>query len=406
MKKASGYLKMFLCGALFWAGSSVSVAVEKKAEELKGVKQEPLPVEIVQAFPNLRFRRPILVTHAGDGSDRVFIAEQYGTVRVLPNNQDAEETTVFLDIEDQVRYSDNENEEGFLGLAFHPKYEENGEFFAYYTTREVPHTSVISRFRVSKDNPNKADPNFEEEIMRIKQPFWNHNGGTIIFGPDGYLYIGLGDGGKANDPLGAGQDKSLLLGSILRIDIDRKEDGKNYAIPADNPFVDEADARGEIYAYGFRNVWRIAFDNKTGALWAADVGQNLWEEINIVEKGGNYGWNIREGLHKFAGKSDETPKGLIDPIWEYHHSVGKSITGGTVYRGKRVPELVGKYVYGDYVTNKFWALDYDYKAEQVLANYSIPGGENKPVMSFGEDESGELYFTDGFGRIFWFASGE
>ena len=381
-------------------GLCLPVAAEDKEEE------KTLDVQIVRTLENVKFNRPIVVTHANDGSDRLFIAEQTGKIHVLPNDPDVEETKTFLNIESKVMYKDNENEEGFLGLAFHPKYKENGQFFIYYTTRDAPHTSVISRFRVSQKDADKADPEFEEELMRIKQPFWNHNGGTIVFGPDGYLYIGLGDGGKANDPLEAGQDKSMLLGSILRIDVDKKDEGKNYAIPKDNPFVGEADARGEIWAYGFRNVWRIAFDSKTGALWAADVGQNLWEEINIVVKGGNYGWNIREGLHKFAGKTEETPEGMIDPIWEYHHNVGKSITGGTVYRGEKVPELVGKYVYGDYVTNKYWALDYDYDTKKVVANYTIPGGENKPVMSFGEDQSGELYFTDGFGRIFTFASGK
>ena len=385
-----------VCGVC-WA--SLAPAEEKSDEKT-------LNVQIVRTLQNVKFYRPIIVTHAGDGTDRLFIAEQTGKVHVLPNDPDVEETDTFLDIRDRVMYKDKENEEGFLGFTFHPQYKENGQFFIYYTTRDAPHTSVISRFRVSDDDPNKADPDFEEEILRIKQPFWNHNGGTIVFGPDGYLYIGLGDGGKANDPLEAGQDKSMLLGSILRIDVDNQDEGKAYGIPKDNPFVGEKDAKGEIFAYGFRNVWRIAFDSKTGHLWAADVGQNLWEEINIVEKGGNYGWNIREGLHKFAGKTEETPAGMIDPIWEYHHNIGKSITGGTVYRGKKVPELVGKYVYGDYVTNKFWALEYSYDDEKVLANYSIPGGENKPVMTFGEDQSGELYFTDSFGRIFTFASGE
>ena len=386
------------------AGACVSFAVASAAEEK--TEEKPLDVEIVQVFNDIEFNRPIVVTHAGDGTDRLFIAEQTGKVHVLPNDPNVEETETFLNIEDRVMYKDKENEEGFLGMAFHPKYKENGQFFIYYTTRDAPHTSVISRFRVRKDDPNKADADFEEEIMRIKQPFWNHNGGTIVFGPDGYLYIGLGDGGKANDPLLAGQDKSMLLGSILRIDVDNKDEGKAYAIPKDNPFVSEKDARGEIYAYGFRNVWRIAFDRETGDLWAADVGQNLWEEINIVVKGGNYGWNVREGLHKFAGETEETPDGMIDPVWEYHHNIGKSITGGTVYRGKKVPELAGKYVYGDYVTNKFWALDYDMQAKEVRANYAIPGGKNKPVMSFGEDQAGELYFTDSFGRIFTFASGK
>jgi quinoprotein glucose dehydrogenase len=244
--------------------------------------------------------------------------------------------------------------------------------------------------------------------MRIPQPFWNHNGGTLAFGPDGMLYITLGDGGKANDPLKAGQDKSTVLGKVLRIDVDHKDEGKNYAIPKDNPFVGEKNARGEIWAYGFRNPWRHSFDRETGALWLADVGQDKWEEIDIVVKGGNYGWNTREGLHNFAGKTDKTPEGMIDPIWEYNHIIGKSITGGVVYRGKQVPQLVGKYLYGDYVGKQIWALDYDAEAKKVVANYRIDGGEHPPldIVSFGEDQSGEVYLLVSLGQIFKFKSNE
>jgi glucose/arabinose dehydrogenase len=366
--------------------------------------EKPIAVEAERAFSELKFRRPIVLTHANDGTDRVFVAEQYGKVFVFPNDASVEEPTVFLDLEPKVTYKDNENEEGFLGMAFHPKFKENGEFFIYYTSREAPHLSVISRFRVSKDDPNKADAKFEEELLRIPQPFWNHNGGTLAFGPDGMLYITLGDGGKGGDPLKAGQDKSTVLGKILRIDVDHKDEGKNYAIPKDNPFVGEKGARGEIWAYGFRNPWRHAFDRETGALWLGDVGQDKWEEIDIVTKGGNYGWNIREGLHNFAGKGEETPEGMIDPIWEYNHLIGKSITGGNVYRGKKVPELAGKYLYGDYVGKQIWALDYDAEAKKVVANYRIDGGKNPPldIVSFGEDQSGETYLLESLGRIFTF----
>jgi glucose/arabinose dehydrogenase len=251
--------------------------------------------------------------------------------------------------------------------------------------------SVISSFRVSEDDPDRADPKSEVEIMRIKQPFWNHNGGTILFGPDGYLYVGLGDGGSAKDPFGNGQNLGTLLGSILRIDVDRKEKGRNYAIPKDNPFVNRAGARPEIYAYGIRNVWRMAFDPVTKKLWAGDVGQDLWEEINIIVKGGNYGWNVREGKHPFGPSSAKQRKDMIDPIWEYHHSIGKSITGGHVYRGKRVPQLAGRYVYADYVSGKIWALTYNERTGRVTANREIPGNK-MPIITFGEDEAGEIYF--------------
>jgi quinoprotein glucose dehydrogenase len=238
--------------------------------------------------------------------------------------------------------------------------------------------------------------------MRINHPYWNHKGGTIAFGPDGYLYIAVGDGGAANDPHGNGQNLKTPLGKILRIDVNGKDEGKEYAVPADNPFVNKKDAAGEIWAYGLRNVWRHAFDRETGTLWAGDVGQDLWEEIDIIVKGGNYGWNLREGFHKFGPKGVEPRADLIEPVWEYHHNVGKSITGGVVYRGKRAPQLVGKYLYGDYVTNRLWALDYDIEAKKVIANYSLGKSENKPVITFGEDEAGEVYFTDFFGFIWWF----
>ena len=339
----------------------------------------------------IQAQRPIVLTHAGDGSGRIFVATQRGVIHVIRNTQEAQTSKVFLDISDRVMYKDRENEEGFLGLAFHPKYAQNGKFFVYYTTRHAPHTSIVAGFRVSKEDPNRADPGSEVEVMRIEQPFWNHNGGTIAFGPDGYLYIGLGDGGAANDPNGNGQNLGTLLGSILRIDVDRKSSGRNYGIPKDNPFVGRAGARPEIFAHGLRNVWRIAFDRETGVLWAGDVGQNTWEEIDLIVKGGNYGWNYREGFHPFGVKSLPADLKVIDPIWEYDHTVGKSITGGFVYRGKRVPELQGLYLYADYVSGKLWGLRYDASKGTVIGNYEIPSPPY-PVISFGEDEAGEAYF--------------
>jgi glucose/arabinose dehydrogenase len=361
------------------------------------VNEARLDVGIERAFPNLEFNRPLVLTHAGDGSNRVFVASQLGKVFVFPNDQDVIESAEFLDIESRVRYNDKENEEGFLGLAFHPKYKTNGEVYVYYTTTDTPHTSVISRFRRSKDDPNRADPASEEEVLRIPQPYWNHNGGTLVFGPDGYLYIGLGDGGFRDDPHGNGQNLATLLGSILRIDVDHRDGKKGYSIPKDNPFADRKDACGEIWAYGVRNIWRMSFDRETGVFWAADVGQDIWEEIDLIERGGNYGWNLREGRHKFGPRGSEARADLIDPIYEYHHDVGKSITGGHVYRGKRVPELAGAYVYADYITGKVYALRYDFSQKQVTANQPIEGNV-LPVFSFGEDESGDVYYmtTQGF----------
>jgi glucose/arabinose dehydrogenase len=346
--------------------------------------------------------RPIVVTHAGDGSNRTFVATQQGLILVVKGS----ESKVFLDIRDRVTYRDNENEEGFLGLSFSPKYKQNGEFCVYYNPKKGPsHTSRISKFKVSAGDPDKADPASEVELLDIKKPFWNHTGGTVVYGPDGYLYIGLGDGGSANDPFDNAQNLGVLLGSILRIDVEKKDGDKNYSIPKDNPFVGKEGAKPEIYAYGLRNVWRMAFDRQTGTLWCADVGQNLWEEIDLIVKGGNYGWNRREGMHTFGAKGSGPKADLIEPIWEYDHQVGASITGGVVYRGKKVPELVGKYIYADYVTGKIWALKYDEKAKKVISNEAIPS-QKMPVITFGEDEAGEVYFTivtaDGKG-IFRFA---
>ena len=363
------------------------------------VDESEIPFQVERAFAGLRLRRPVVIANAGDGTNRLFFVTQQGVIHVIPNDPAVDKTATFLDIESRVVYQDKENEEGMLGLAFHPNYERNGEFFVYYTTTAAPHTSVVSRFRVSKDNPNQADPNSEEELLRVEQPYWNHNGGCLAFGPDGCLYIALGDGGAGNDPHGHGQNLATLLGSILRINVDRKDEGRNYSIPQDNPFVRHERARSEIWAYGLRNVWGMSFDRETGQFWAADVGQDIWEEINLIVRGGNYGWNLREAKHKFGNNGAESRDDLIDPIWEYHHNIGKSITGGSVYRGKKLPSLVGAYLYADYVSGRVWALRYDHAKKAVVANHSIPA-ESMPIVAFGEDEQGEIYFTDVFGFIY------
>jgi glucose/arabinose dehydrogenase len=384
------------------AGTLTMISTQVPGQE---VDDSPLPLEPAVAFPDLKWTgwkpvddagrptplRPLVLTHAGDGSNRVFVATQHGAIHVFPDDQKAKATKVFLDIQKKVFYSDNENEQGFLGMAFHPQFKKNGEFFVFYTDRKKKEQNVLSRFRVSKGDPDKADPDSEEELMRIQRPFWNHDGGTICFGPDGYLYIALGDGGSADDPHENGQNLKTILGKVLRIDVDHRDAGLKYAVPKDNPFVGKKDARPEIWCHGLRNIWRMSFDRKTGKLWAADVGQNLYEEINLIEKGGNYGWNLREGLHPFGAKGVGPRKDLIEPIWEYHHDVGKSITGGHVYRGKRLPELEGHYVYGDYVTGRLWALKYDEEKKRVVANRPIKDLTHA-VMSFGEDEKGELYY--------------
>jgi glucose/arabinose dehydrogenase len=382
------------------------------------VDERPLPLETAVAFPDLQWTgwkpeteagvpnpfRPVLLTNAGDGSDRVFVATEQGVIHVFPNDQKATKTKIFLDLQDRVSYDDKTNEEGFLGLAFHPNFKKNGEFFVFYTTKKAKLTNIVSRFKVRPDDPDRADPDSEEQLLRITKPFWNHDGGTLCFGPDGYLYLTHGDGGLANDPYDNGQNLNSLLGKVLRIDVDHKEGGKNYAIPKDNPFVGREGARPEVWAYGLRNIWRMAFDKKTGRLWASDVGQNLFEEIDHIERGGNYGWNRREGRHPFGARGSGPRPEFIEPIWEYDHEVGKSLTGGAVYRGARLDELQGYYLYGDYVSTKIWALRYDDAEGRVTANRPI-ADRGKPIYSFGEDEKGEIYFltlaVDGKG-IYWF----
>ena len=281
------------------------------------------------AFANLKFNRPLLLTHAGDGSDRVFVASQLGQIHVFPNDQEVTETKIFLDLTDKTFYQDKEFETGVLGLAFHPQYPSNGQLFVFYSSSSSPYTNVVSRFRVRSDDPNAVDPKSEEVLLAIEKPFWNHNGGTLAFGPDGFLYIAVGDGGSGNDPFGNGQNLQTLLGKILRIDVDhtgslmRVDPLKPappkicpYAVPADNPFLGKRQqARPEIWAYGLRNVWRMAFDPPTGTLWAGDVGQDLWEEIDLIVRGGNYGWNLREG--RLSSRPTDRPPG---PTWSSRSS--------------------------------------------------------------------------------------
>ena len=371
-----------------------------------GVDETPLPVSAVRAFEFLSFDRPVLLTHAGDGTGRVFVASQKGKIFQFPNDREVEEPTLFADLSARVTFKENENEEGLLGLAFHPDYAANGRAFIYYTTSEAPHTSVVSEFKATGEGlDQRLDLSSEREIFRLKQPYWNHNAGTVAFGPDGMLYVAFGDGGAADDPLDNGQNTGTVFGALLRLDADAAPDaGKNYAVPADNPHVGEPGFLPEIYAHGFRNPWRFSFDRDTGELWLADVGQNLWEEINVVEPGGNYGWSLYEAFHPFPPDRKlayDDGAGLSFPVWEYDHDAGKSITGGHVYRGEQVPELAGKYLYGDYVTGRLWALGRGADGE-AKSNREIAGLKH-PVVSFGEGPDGEVYFLTTFGQIYTFA---
>lgn len=358
--------------------------------------EQEVTYQAVDAFPSLSFDQPVDLQHPDDGSGRLFVVENAGIVRVFENDSSANDAPVFLDITDRV--DDSGTEEGLLGLAFHPDFEENGYFYVNYTASN-PDRTIISRFQVSEQNTDQAEEASEQEILTFDQPYSNHNGGQLAFGPDGYLFIAVGDGG-AGDPQENGQDRSTLLGSILRIDVDGQENGNNYAIPPDNPFAENGEGyREEIYAYGLRNPWRFSFDEETNRLWAADVGQNEYEEINIIESGKNYGWNIMEGMHCFDPPEDCDQSGLELPVWEYDHSEGISVTGGFVYRGPTLENLTGRYIYGDYGSGKIWALEHDgsedpENTELLEVDFQIP--------SFGTDANNELYILGFDGDIYRF----
>ncbi|NEU68138.1 PQQ-dependent sugar dehydrogenase [Spirosoma agri] len=350
-------------------------------------------VRAVNAYPKLTFESPVEYTYANDGSNRVFVVEQEGRIKVFENNTNATSAQTYLDIRKNVGYG---GEMGLLGLAFHPKFNENGFFFVNYT-KNNPRETVVSRFKASSTDASQVDPKSEVILFKFKQPYSNHNGGKVLFGPDGYLYVSTGDGGSGGDPQNNGQDRSSWLGKILRIDVNSTQKG-NYGIPDDNPFTGNKEGlREEIYAYGLRNPWRLSFDEK-GQLWAGDVGQNELEEIDIVTKGGNYGWRIKEGRADYNDKNNPAPKDLIAPIWEYSHRNGDvSVTGGLVYRGQRVPSLRGKYIYADYASGRVWALTQTGNKTATNQNVVERAGS---ISAFGEDKQHELYLCDlGAGKI-------
>ncbi|MCF2446549.1 PQQ-dependent sugar dehydrogenase [Dyadobacter sp. CY345] len=325
--------------------------------------------------------------------DLIFVCEQVGKIRVIQKGKLV--AAAFLDITQDVLKKDGYDERGLLGLAFHPDYSSNGKFYVYISVSAVPaekgvdHRSEVREYTVSKENPLVADKASAKKVLTFDQPQSNHNGGDLKFGADGFLYISAGDGGGADDKhgqYGNAQNMTNLLGKILRIDVNKSP----YTIPADNPFVKTQDARGEIYAYGLRNPWRFSFDKKTNELFAGDVGQNKYEEIDIITKGGNYGWRPIEGFHDFRA-DDPKPVKPIAPIAEYPHPEGLSITGGFLYRGKAIPSLAGKYIFGD-MMGPIWSLTSGADNKWTREKLSI--GKDAGywhVYSFGEDMSGELY---------------
>lgn len=356
---------------------------------------QPTDYQLVQVAGGLS--RPLYVTNAGDGSGRLFVVQQSGQIRIIEDG--AVLPTNFLDVSGLISreaLGGGYTERGLLGLAFHPNYAENGLFYINYTDQNG--NSVISRYVVSGD-PNQADATSATPLLYLQQPYGNHNGGHMTFGPDGYLYVSFGDGGSGGDPQGNGQDLTTLLGTILRLDVDADE---GYAIPEDNPFVNRDDARPEIWAWGVRNVWRFSFDRETGDMYLADVGQNQWEEINFQPAnspgGKNYGWNAYEASTVYSGAAPASD--VVAPVLEYDHSNGWcSVTGGYVYRGEQIPGLQGYYLYGDWCTGTIWAAQQNATGAWESA-ISLESG--RQISSFGEDEDGELYLVDYGGALLRF----
>jgi glucose/arabinose dehydrogenase len=398
---------------------------------------QPLPrIEFQQVYTNLQIDRPVWMSEAPDGSGRFFVVGQAGKILVFKKDSDGSDAKEFLNIEDRHPYF--QNEDGLMSIAFHPGFKTNGLLYIYYNQENsedqnlkplnYPYRSVISEFKVSATDPDKADMSSERVILEVQQPFWNHKGGELCFGPDGYLYLGLGDGGLGGDPFGSGQNTSTLLAKMLRIDVNtratvgplanyphgKKRNQLQYGFPPDNPFVnepqDESGARKEIFAYGLRNPWRYSFDRQTGDLWVGDVGQDLWEEIDLVTNGGNYGWSIREGAHYY--KPGPPGAQLIDPVMEYPHNrnllpqslfpdhgTGSCVIGGYVYRGKNFSALDGVYIYADYITGTVWGFRYDHDTGKVTED-GVLLKQKKNITSFAEDSDEELYALTIDGEIY------
>ena len=338
------------------------------------------------------FEQPLYVTGAGDGSGRLFVVEKTGRIWVV---RDGERSEVFLDLSEQVSTT---SEQGLLGLAFSPSFAEDGVFFVNYT--DADGASVVSSFLATGD---VADPTSEFVWLTVDQPYANHNGGMIAFGPDGYLYVGLGDGGSGGDPEGNGQNLMTLLGTLLRLEVLRdatRAGDVPYGIPNDNPFVGRPGMRPEIWAYGLRNPWRFSFDRESGDLWIGDVGQSAWEEIDFQPAdsagGENYGWNVYEGTHPYPPDSEPVIGEFTDPIVEYDRDAGKSVTGGYVYRGSASPELGGVYLYGDFVDGRVWGL----KRTPTGTENVLLADTKYAITSFGEDDAGELYLVDFNGALY------
>ncbi|MCP3678712.1 MAG: PQQ-dependent sugar dehydrogenase [Deltaproteobacteria bacterium] len=374
-----------LCGAspVHTPGQEPCVVQEETLPPLPAVKLK----SVAEGLNN-----PLHLTHASGGTGRLFVVEQAGLIRIVKRGTLLKKP--FLDIRNRVSSG---GEKGLLSVAFHPDFSENGRLFVNYTSSRGGLHTVISEFHTGRSS-DFADSGSERIILEVAQPFSNHNGGQIAFGPDGYLYIGMGDGGSGNDPKEHGQNLSTLLAAMLRIDVDRREDGREYGIPEDNPFKRRKRTRPEIWAYGLRNPWRFSFDPVTGLLYAGDVGQNAREEVDVIKGGKNYGWRIMEGAICTPGiRGVCNKKGLTLPIIDYGRSEGISVIGGVVYRGDDMPALCGAYLYGDWGSGKIWSLRY---GDGGVTGQRLLLDTDLNISSFGTDENYEVYVVDRQGGIY------
>lgn len=353
----------------------------------------PSPVTVTLTAVVSGLNAPLGLQAVNDGTGRLFVLQQAGTIRIIQNG--ALVATPFLDITPRVTSG---GETGLLGLAFHPAYAQNGRFFVHYDrTVGGQLQSVISEFARSATDPNAADPNSERILLTVNQPFPNHKGGQMNFGPDGFLYIGLGDGGSEDDPQGNGQNTNTMLAKLLRIDVNTTSPGKQYGIPADNPFV-HGGGLPEIFAFGLRNPWRFSFDTATGRLFVGDVGQDKFEEVDLVSRGDNLGWNIMEGMHCFNPPTGCNMTGLKLPIAEYDHSEGNAVMGGYVYHGTAIPSLQSMYVFGDFGSGTIWTLTETTPGQFTRNTLMLKTGHS--ITSFGQDTAGEIYVVDFSGTVF------
>lgn len=358
-------------------------------------------IKITPTFTNQNIKLPVALSTPPDGTNRLFLVQQFGKITILPSDRSSDQETTFLDISGRPLIA-QKFEEGLLALAFHPDYAQNRKFYLYYTLQNPKHT-VVSEMQTFADSPSKADPSTERILLTVPQPYWNHNSGNLIFGPDGFLYISIGDGGKANDPHQFSQNTFAHKGKILRIDVDTRSGARPYGLPLDNPFLNKSGHHPEIFALGLRNPWGLSFHPETKQLWAADVGQYAHEEINIITKGGNYGWSFLEATHPANAHDDKPTKDLkfIAPIHQYERTDGISITGGLHYRGKSVPALTGQYLYGDWGFGTLWALDHQEEETTNQKIFTRPKSQQKfRPTAFTEDATGELLILSHDGNIY------